>query len=77
MSLVMTPLSAAVPHDVVLTSLRHLRTDRLVLDARTADDLAETLVWRGPDRGNPDPAAVRIGYADRPLGPELLGVLAG
>jgi RimJ/RimL family protein N-acetyltransferase len=26
-----------------------------------------SLVWRGPDAGNPDPAAVRLVYADRPL----------
>ncbi len=25
------------------------------------------LVWQGPDAGNPDPAAVRLLYADRPL----------
>jgi RimJ/RimL family protein N-acetyltransferase len=31
-----------------------------------------SLVWRGPDAGNPDPAAVRLVYADRPLAPELL-----
>jgi RimJ/RimL family protein N-acetyltransferase len=30
------------------------------------------LVWRGPDAGNPDPDAVRLVYADRPLGPDLL-----
>ena len=26
------------------------------------------LVWTGPDAGNPDPGAVRLLYADRPLG---------
>lgn len=26
-----------------------------------------SLVWRGPDAGNPDPSAVRLVYADRPL----------
>jgi hypothetical protein len=31
-----------------------------------------TLVWRGPDAGNPDPAAVRRVYADRPLTDDLL-----
>ena len=30
------------------------------------------LLWRGPDAGNPDPAAVRLVYADRPLYAELL-----
>jgi RimJ/RimL family protein N-acetyltransferase len=33
------------------------------------------LVWRGPDAGNPDPAAVRLVYADRPLDGDLLGRL--
>jgi hypothetical protein len=33
------------------------------------------LVWRGPDAGNPDPAAVRLVYADRPLPGELLGLV--
>jgi RimJ/RimL family protein N-acetyltransferase len=31
-----------------------------------------SLVWRGPDSGNPDPAAVRLVYADRPLSPDVL-----
>ena len=31
-----------------------------------------SLVWRGPDAGNPDPAAVRLVYADRPLPDALL-----
>jgi RimJ/RimL family protein N-acetyltransferase len=31
-----------------------------------------SLVWRGPDAGNPDPDAVRLVYADRPLDPELV-----
>jgi hypothetical protein len=31
-----------------------------------------TLVWRGPDAGNPDAAAVRLVYADRPLGDDVL-----
>jgi hypothetical protein len=31
-----------------------------------------SLVWRGPDAGNPDPDAVRLVYADRPIGQELL-----
>jgi RimJ/RimL family protein N-acetyltransferase len=29
-------------------------------------------LWRGPDAGNPDPDAVRLVYADRPLSTELL-----
>jgi RimJ/RimL family protein N-acetyltransferase len=31
-----------------------------------------SLVWRGPDAGNPDPAAVRLVYADRPLSGDVL-----
>ena len=31
-----------------------------------------SLVWRGPDAGNPDPAAVRLVYADRPLAGDRL-----
>lgn len=31
-----------------------------------------SLVWRGPDAGNPDPDAVRLVYADRPLDADLL-----
>ncbi|MBM7804603.1 RimJ/RimL family protein N-acetyltransferase [Geodermatophilus bullaregiensis] len=30
------------------------------------------LVWRGPDAGNPDPAAVRLVHADRRLDPAVL-----
>jgi RimJ/RimL family protein N-acetyltransferase len=31
-----------------------------------------SLAWRGPDAGNPDPSAVRLVYADRPLPDALL-----
>ena len=34
------------------------------------------LVWRGPDAGNPDPAAVRLVYADRDLDETLLARIA-
>jgi RimJ/RimL family protein N-acetyltransferase len=34
------------------------------------------LVWRGPDAGNPDPAAVRLVYADRPVTDDLLARVA-
>lgn len=33
------------------------------------------LVWRGPDAGNPDPDAVRLLFADRPLSASLIGTL--
>jgi RimJ/RimL family protein N-acetyltransferase len=35
-----------------------------------------SLVWRGPDAGNPDPSAVRLVYADRPLDADLLDRIA-
>jgi RimJ/RimL family protein N-acetyltransferase len=38
-----------------------------------AEKAGLSLVWRGPDAGNPDPSAVRLVYADRPLPGELLG----
>jgi len=34
---------------------------------RTTESVGLRLVWRGPDAGNPDPHAVRLLYADRPL----------
>jgi RimJ/RimL family protein N-acetyltransferase len=37
-----------------------------------AEKAGLSLVWRGPDAGNPDPDAVRLVYADRLLAPELL-----
>jgi hypothetical protein len=37
-----------------------------------AERAGPSLQWRGPDAGNPDPAAVRLVYADRPLDPALL-----
>lgn len=43
--------------------------------ARVAGKAALDLVHRGPDKGNPDPHAVRLVYADRPLSPEQLAVI--
>jgi RimJ/RimL family protein N-acetyltransferase len=43
---------------------------------RRAERSGLTLVWRGPDAGNPDPDAVRLVYADRPLGEEVLARVA-
>jgi hypothetical protein len=37
-----------------------------------AEKAGLSLVWRGPDAGNPDPDAVRLVYADRPLPGDLL-----
>lgn len=39
---------------------------------RTAERVGLTLAWRGPDHGNPDPAAVRLIYADRHLSTDVL-----
>jgi RimJ/RimL family protein N-acetyltransferase len=41
-----------------------------------AEKAGLTLVWRGPDAGNPDPGAVRLVYADRPVDGELLDRIA-
>jgi RimJ/RimL family protein N-acetyltransferase len=38
-----------------------------VASRRTAERAGMQLAWRGPDAGNPDPSAVRLVYADRPL----------
>jgi RimJ/RimL family protein N-acetyltransferase len=37
-----------------------------------AEKAGLSLVWRGPDAGNPDPGAVRLVYADRPIDGDLL-----
>jgi hypothetical protein len=38
-----------------------------VASRATAERAGLRLIWRGPDAGNPDPGAVRLIYADRPL----------
>jgi hypothetical protein len=43
-----------------------------VQSRRRAERAGLGLVWRGPDAGNPDPSAVRLVYADRPLPDALL-----
>jgi RimJ/RimL family protein N-acetyltransferase len=40
--------------------------------ARVAEKLGLELVHRAPDVGNPDPAVMRLVYADRPLTSEQL-----
>ena len=37
-----------------------------------AEHAGLTLVWRGPDAGNPDPDAVRLVYTDRPLDADMI-----
>lgn len=41
---------------------------------RAAERAGLRRVWRGPDAGNPDPAAVRLVYADRELDAAVLAV---
>lgn len=43
---------------------------------RRAEAAGLRLLWRGPDVGNPDAAAVRLVYADRDLDPALLARVA-
>jgi RimJ/RimL family protein N-acetyltransferase len=42
---------------------------------RTVERLGLTLVWRGPDAGNPDTAAIRLLFSDRRLSPEVVDTL--
>lgn len=44
---------------------------------RVAEKLGMTLQHRGPDDGNPDPAAIRLVYADRHLTPDQLSAGLG
>ncbi|RLV54713.1 N-acetyltransferase [Aeromicrobium phragmitis] len=62
--------AAAAERPVVAYLLEHNHASR-----RTAERVGLTLQWRGPDAGNPDPDAVRLVFADRPLSPEALGAL--
>lgn len=63
-------IDPAIP--VVAYLLEHNQGSR-----RTAERAGLNLVWRGPDYGNPDPGAVRLIYADRPLTSDLLHALTG
>jgi RimJ/RimL family protein N-acetyltransferase len=42
---------------------------------RAVERTGLTRVWRGPDAGNPDPAAIRLLYSDQPLRPHTLRLL--
>lgn len=68
---------------VALAAAREVRPDVPVVayllehntpSRRLAERLGLTVVWRGPDVGNPDPEAVRLVLADRPLGADALAV---
>jgi RimJ/RimL family protein N-acetyltransferase len=56
------------PHRPVLAYL----LEHNVASRRTAERLGMRLVWRGPDRPNPDPGAVRLVYVDREPDPATL-----
>jgi len=59
--------TVAPDRPVVAYLLEHNKESR-----RRAERTGLELAWRGPDAGNPDPDAVRLVYADRPLDAELL-----
>ena len=59
--------SVAPDRPVIAYLLEHNRESR-----RRAERAGLQLVWRGPDAGNPDPDAVRLVYADRPLERDVL-----
>jgi RimJ/RimL family protein N-acetyltransferase len=42
---------------------------------RTAERLGMRLAWRGPDRPNPDPDAIRLVYVDREPTEELVAAI--
>jgi RimJ/RimL family protein N-acetyltransferase len=46
-----------------------------VASRRTAERLGMQLAWRGPDRPNPDPDAVRLVYVDREPTDELVAAI--
>ena len=46
-----------------------------VASRRTAERLGMVLAWRGPDRPNPDPDAVRLVYVDRDPTDELVAAI--
>jgi RimJ/RimL family protein N-acetyltransferase len=63
---------------------RHLRVDLPVTayllegndrSQRAVERIGLRRAWRGPDAGNPDPAAIRLLYSDQPLPPAVLGAL--
>ena len=59
--------TVAPDRPVIAYLLEHNRESR-----GRAERAGLELVWRGPDAGNPDPDAVRLVYADRPLDGDLL-----
>ncbi|MGY1702440.1 GNAT family N-acetyltransferase [Geodermatophilus sp. SYSU D00766] len=64
--------AVAPDRPVVASLLEHNERSR-----GRAERAGLSLVWRGPDAGNPDPDAVRLVYADRPLDDALLAAVTG
>jgi RimJ/RimL family protein N-acetyltransferase len=56
-------------------ALAYLLEDN-VASRRTTERLGLQQVWRGPDRDNPDPAAIRVVYVDRAPDDELMRRIA-
>ncbi|HEY1701888.1 MAG TPA: hypothetical protein VGG75_19450 [Trebonia sp.] len=50
--------------------LEHNRASAAVAERAGLD-----LIWRGPDACNPDPAAIRLVYADRPIDSDTIAKL--
>lgn len=73
--LVAEAMAAARQVDPELPIIAHLLEHNLESKGR-AERSGLTLVWRGPDAGNPDPTAVRLVYADRPLTDDVLARIA-
>ena len=73
--LVAEAMAAAREVDPELPLVAYLLEHNLESKGR-AERSGLTLRWRGPDAGNPDPAAVRLVYADRPVGRDLLDRIA-
>jgi RimJ/RimL family protein N-acetyltransferase len=67
-------LDAAADADPSLPVVAYM-LEHNVASWRIAERAGLQLLWRGPDRGNPDPAAIRLIYADRPAPPEALADL--
>ena len=67
-------LDAAAGADASLPVVAYM-LEHNVASWRIAERAGLHRCWRGPDRGNPDPAAVRLVYADRPVTPDALADL--
>ena len=69
--LVTAALDAAHAVDPARPVVAYLLEHNVESRAR-AEKAGLSLAWRGPDAGNPDPGAVRLVYADRPVRGDLL-----